>query len=200
MTPLGLHHLMATRPPLRARPVGRRAGRAPTGPRSTTTAPTRTASASTARRRGSNAVAQYAPPVARRGSRTCRPCRRQYLLWFHHVPWDYRMPRAARSGTSSCIRYTAASTGVRAMRSTWDALAARSTRSATRRSPTFLAIQEKEARWWRDACIAYFQTFSRRPLPPGFDPPQHALEEYKALTFPYAPGDPGHTSAPFRDQ
>ena len=31
----------------------------------------------------------------------------------------------------------------------------------------FLAIQEQEAQWWRDACIAYFQTFSKRPLPAG---------------------------------
>jgi alpha-glucuronidase len=52
----------------------------------------------------------------------------------------------------------------------------------------FLAIQEKEAQWWRDACIAYFQTFSKRPLPAGFAPPRHSLEHYQALKFPYAPG------------
>jgi alpha-glucuronidase len=52
----------------------------------------------------------------------------------------------------------------------------------------FLAIQEREAQWWRDACISYFQTFSKRPLPPGVAPPAHPLEYYQQLKFPYAPG------------
>jgi alpha-glucuronidase len=52
----------------------------------------------------------------------------------------------------------------------------------------FLAIQEKEARWWRDACIAYFQSVSRKPLPAGVAAPEHSLEYYQALQFPYAPG------------
>ena len=52
----------------------------------------------------------------------------------------------------------------------------------------FLAIQEQEAKWWRDACIAYFQSFSKRPLPAGFAPPAHSLEYYQSLKFPYAPG------------
>ena len=55
----------------------------------------------------------------------------------------------------------------------------------------FLAIQEKEAQWWRDACIAYFQSISRRPIPPGFAPPSHDLPYYEAIRTPYAPGNPG---------
>ena len=54
------------------------------------------------------------------------------------------------------------------MRRTWAGLGAvRRRRSVSRRSRAFLAIQEQEAQWWRDACIAYFQTFSKRPLPAG---------------------------------
>ena len=53
----------------------------------------------------------------------------------------------------------------------------------------FLAIQEKEAQWWRDASIAYFQTFSKRPLPAGEPAPPHSLAYYQALQFPFAPGD-----------
>ena len=52
----------------------------------------------------------------------------------------------------------------------------------------FLAIQEQEARWWRDACIAYFQSVNELPLPAGVAPPAHALEHYRQLRFPYAPG------------
>ena len=52
----------------------------------------------------------------------------------------------------------------------------------------FLAIQEREAQWWRDACIAYFQSLSKRPLPAGYAPPPHPLAYYQAIDFPYAPG------------
>ena len=75
------------------------------------------------------------------------------------------------------------------MRRTWDGCSPDAwTRSGSRRSTAFLAIQEQEAQWWRDACIAYFQTFSKRPLPAGVAPPAHPLEYYQSLKFPYAPG------------
>jgi alpha-glucuronidase len=59
----------------------------------------------------------------------------------------------------------------------------------------FLAIQEQEATWWRDASIAYFQSLSRRPMPPGYAPPRHALEYYESLCFPYVPGSVPHARA-----
>jgi alpha-glucuronidase len=52
----------------------------------------------------------------------------------------------------------------------------------------FLAIQEHEAKWWRDASIAYYLTLSQRPLPAGYEAPEHALQYYEALCFPYVPG------------
>jgi alpha-glucuronidase len=85
------------------------------------------------------------------------------------------------------------------MRKTWAGLETYVDAERFAQVSTFLAIQEKEARWWRDACIAYFQTFSKRPLPAGFAPPERTLAEYEAIEHPYAPGNPGHTSAPFRD-
>jgi alpha-glucuronidase len=51
-----------------------------------------------------------------------------------------------------------------------------------------LAIQHREAQWWRDACIAYFQSLSRLPLPAGYAPPAHDLAWYEAIRTPYAPG------------
>jgi alpha-glucuronidase len=51
-----------------------------------------------------------------------------------------------------------------------------------------LQIQQREAKWWRDASIAYFQSKSNLPLPPGYAPPEHRLDYYKSLQFPYAPG------------
>jgi alpha-glucuronidase len=49
---------------------------------------------------------------------------------------------------------------------------------------SFLAIQEREARWWRVAELAYFQTLSRQPIPAPYDKPAHALPYYQAVTCP----------------
>ncbi len=51
-----------------------------------------------------------------------------------------------------------------------------------------LGIQEEEAKWWRDACVLYFQTFSRMEIPRRSEMTGHTLDYYKALRFPYAPG------------
>jgi alpha-glucuronidase len=53
---------------------------------------------------------------------------------------------------------------------------------------SFLKIQHREAEWWHNASIAYFQNFSKRPLPEGHEPPPHDLAYYKSLQFPCAPG------------
>jgi len=62
----------------------------------------------------------------------------------------------------------------------------------------FLAIQETEAEWWRNACLAYFQSIAGRPFPEGYVPPKESVEHYKVVSIPYAPGRPGVTAAPFR--
>ena len=46
-----------------------------------------------------------------------------------------------------------------------------------------LAIQERDAVWWKDAVLLYFQTFSKRPLPEAVEKPQKTLEEYKAKSL-----------------
>lgn len=51
-----------------------------------------------------------------------------------------------------------------------------------------LAVQEKEAIWWRNSCVLYFQTFSRQPIPSCLENPDKSLENYESLLFPYAPG------------
>ena len=51
-----------------------------------------------------------------------------------------------------------------------------------------LKIQRKEAKWWRAACLSYFSFVSGKDFPEGIDPPEHELDYYKNLKFPYAPG------------
>jgi alpha-glucuronidase len=85
-------------------------------------------------------------------------------------------------------RYTHGVDAVREMRKTWDEVGPLVDAERREQVATFLRIQEKEAMWWRDACVAYFQTFSQQPIPSGAPPPEHSLDYYKSLSFPYAPG------------
>lgn len=147
---------------------------------------------------GSNAVSQYAPALAALyGDIDTTP--EDFLLWFHHVPWDRRMSSGRTLWDDLVFRYTRGVSRVQAMRETWRTLSAYVDAERYAQVDAFLGIQEREAQWWRDASIAYFQPISRRPLPEGFAPPPHTLEHYQSLTFPYAPGAPGRTSAPFRN-
>ena len=142
---------------------------------------------------GSDAVSQYAPEVAARfGSLERTP--EKYLLWFHHVPWDYRMA-SGRSLWDELVRhYTQGVHSVTEMRKTWAGLAAFVDPERYAQIAAFLATQQQEAQWWRDASIAYFQSLSRLPLPDGFAPPEHSLQYYEALCFPFVPGQGGKHS------
>jgi alpha-glucuronidase len=88
------------------------------------------------------------------------------------------------------VHYTRGVQTVGNMRKTWDSLAPYIDAERHTEVAAFLKVQEKEAKWWRDACIAYFQTFSKRPLPAGYAPPEKTLQEYEAIQIPYAPGHP----------
>jgi alpha-glucuronidase len=136
---------------------------------------------------GSNAVSQYSPGVAAQfGDLKRTP--EKLLLWFHHVPWDYKMQSGHALWDELVIHYTHGVRTVNDMRHTWAGLAGGIDPERFAQVSTFLAIQENEAQWWRDASIAYFQTFSQRPLPAGYAPPEHDLSYYETLCFPYAPG------------
>jgi len=136
---------------------------------------------------GSNALAQYAPEVARRFAdpATTPP---ELLLWFHHLPWDYRMPSGRTLWEELVRHYDSGVAEAAAMQADWERL--RPLVDARRGSDVAqrLARQHEEARWWRDACLAYFMQVNGLPLPPGARPPAHPLEYYRALHFPYAPG------------
>jgi alpha-glucuronidase len=144
---------------------------------------------------GSNAVAQYAPQVAARfGNVANSP--ENLLLWFHHLPWDYRLASGNLLWDELVRRYSRGVAAVAAMRKTWAKLAGYVDAERYSQVAGFLAIQEKEAQWWRDASIAYFQSLSQRPLPAGYSPPPQPLQYYESLCFPYAPGvTPEGTSA-----
>ncbi len=178
MTPLGLHHQMAAShygpaPWIEASRYYNRADAEGLGFE-------RTAS-------GSDAVAQYAPQVSARFA-DLGQVPDELLLWFHHVPWDYRLRSGRSVWEELVIRYSRGVREVANMRRTWASLAGRIDPERFDQVSTFLAIQEREARWWRDASVAYFQTLAQRPLPAGYDAPEHSLGYYESLCVPYVPG------------
>lgn len=137
---------------------------------------------------GSNALAQYHPDVRSQWDPVGQ-CDEKYLLWFHHVPWNYKMQSGRTLWNELCYRYYEGAATVKKMQAQWGEIRGQIDQERFEQVRQLLAIQYNEATWWRDACLLYFQTFSQQPLPDGFEKPAHKLDYYKKLRFPYAPGN-----------
>jgi alpha-glucuronidase len=79
---------------------------------------------------------------------------------------------------------------VRAMRREWQGVRGSIDAPRFAEVDSFLEIQEREARWWRDAALQYFASFSHMPLPAGVEPPAHPLSYYMSLPCPRDPRKP----------
>ncbi|MBQ3186798.1 MAG: alpha-glucuronidase [Alistipes sp.] len=129
---------------------------------------------------GSGATAQYSEPL-RSLYDNVATCPDNLLLWFHHVGWDHRMQSGQTLWEQLCRSYEHGLLEVAEMCTTWERLkpyvdAERHAHVAER-----LAIQFSDAIWWKDGCLLYFQTFSRRPFPADVSPAVHRLEELKKI-------------------
>ena len=190
MTPLGLHHIMGTGFHYGPAPWVDNAGRADWNP----VYYHRADSAGIGFDRtvtGSNAISQYAEEV-RKQWEDVKTCDEKYLLWFHHVSWNYKMKSGRTLWNELCYKYYSGVDSVRWMQHTWNGLKKYIDEERFEQVKMLLAIQEKEAVWWRNACLLYFQTWSKMPIPASYEKPDHDLQYYKALKFPYAPGNEGN--------
>lgn len=133
---------------------------------------------------GSNALSQYAPDVARR-----LLADEELLLWFRRVSWDHRLSNGRTLWEELPRRYDRGVATVGRMRATWASLAPHVDAQRHRAVADFLGIQADEARWWRDASLAYWSAMAQRTLPPGHAAPPHPLSWYQAQSFPEAPGE-----------
>jgi len=131
---------------------------------------------------GSGAVSRYLGPVRDRFADPAA-CPEEFLLWFHHVPWDHRMHSGRTLWDELALRYQRGVDWVRGARRQWDALAGVIDPERHSDVAKRLAIQERDAAWWRDAVLLYFQTFSHLPLPEGVEGPERTLEEYKSRSL-----------------
>jgi len=185
MTPLGLHHIMGE---------GHHYGPAPwvhTGRPDWTSVYYHRADTEgigfDRTRGGSNAISQYFTPLDEIYNDPAR-CPENLLLWFHHLPWDHRLSSGRTLWEELCYRYYEGAATVSSYILYWNTLDGKIDGEVFDQVKSLLLIQEKEAAWWRDACLQYFRTFSGRPLPPDLKEPGHPLDFYMNLKFSNVPG------------
>lgn len=136
---------------------------------------------------GSNALSQYAPEISQEWSDP-KTCPEKYLLWFHHLPWSFKMNSGNPLWDELCYHYDTGVTSVGEIKKQWAELKSYIDYQRFHQVEMLLNTQEKEARWWRNSCLLYFQTFSKMEFPGNIEQPAGNLEYYKNLRFPYAPG------------
>jgi alpha-glucuronidase len=132
---------------------------------------------------GSNAVSQYASAVGQAfGDRAT--VSDDSLLFFHHVGWGETLDTGKTLWEELVKRYSQGVDDVGHMREAWATMKDRVDPKRFSEVGDFLQIQHFEARWWRDACLSYFTTFSNLPIPAGYAMPQKPLSFYQGLTCP----------------
>lgn len=187
MTPLGLHHIMGTGHHYGPAPWVKNLSRADWNPvyyhkaDSAGIGFNRTSN-------GSNAIEQYFPE-ARKQWENPSTTDEKYLLWFHHLPWTYKMKSGRTLWNELCYQYYLGVDSVRWMQQTWNSLKNKIDEQRYEQVKMLLQTEQDEAVWWRNACLLYFQTFSKMPVPEGYEKPDKTLEYYMQLRFPFAPGN-----------
>ncbi len=134
--------------------------------------------------RGSNALALYKPEVQQEWG-DARTCPLNYLLWFHHVPWAQPLRTGRTLWNELCVRYYTGADSVLWLQQQWAAARPALDPALYADVAARLQTQHREALWWRDACVLYFQTLAHQPLPAPLVPPTRSLAEVKQLVQLY---------------
>ena len=116
--------------------------------------------------KGTGAVNQYPEPY-RSMYDDLSTCPEEYLLWFHHVPWTYRLQSGSTLWQELCMRYDMGVAMVEVYRDYWHTQAKRFMRGHEQEwqhTDSLLQVQLSNAKEWRDTCLRYFQTFSKQPI------------------------------------
>ena len=120
-------------------------------------------------RTGTDNVDQYNEPLASIYN-SLETCPENLLLWFHHVPWDYKLSSGRTIWDEICLHYDQGIKQVEGYQTLWESLKPYVAPAIYEEVATKLDIQKHDAQWWRDACVGYFQTLSREPLPEEVEP------------------------------
>ena len=187
MTPLGLHHIMDTGHHYGPGPWVSNLSRPEWNPTYYHKADTKGIGFDRSKT-GSNATAQYSPEVAKIFD-DVTSCPEKDLLWFHHVSWDYKLKNGETLWNSLALKYQEGVNQVESMNTTWNKMEQYVDQVRFKEVQMLLNIQHKEAKWWRDACLLYFQQYSGKELPKSVEKPTQTLNYFKSLKFPFAPGN-----------
>lgn len=133
--------------------------------------------------KGSNAVAQYPETLAKQYDKI-DTCPEEYLLWFHHVPWSHRMKSGRSLWDELCHHYDNGVRQVRDFQKIWDAAEKYIDAERFHEVQSKLKIQARDAVWWKDACLLYFQEFSGMPIPYEIERPIHELKDLQKVHLP----------------
>ena len=134
-------------------------------------------------RTGSGATAQYPDSLARVFDNP-QTCPDEFLLWFHHLPWDFKMKDGRTLWDALCCKYEDGLQTARKMQAVWTEMKPYVDAERYGRVAERLDIQVNDAVWWKDACLLYFQTFSGMKLPAGMEKPKHKLKDLKKVKLP----------------
>ena len=132
---------------------------------------------------GSANVKQYPDSLCRLYN-DINTCPENLLTWFHHVPWDFRMKSGRTFWDELCHKYDEGVHQARHFLAVWDAVQPYVDSQRFNEIQRKLRIQARDAEWWRDACLLYFQTFSHRPIPQDIEHPVHNLDEMMKFRIP----------------
>lgn len=113
--------------------------------------------------KGTDAVGQYPEPY-RSQYDNIQTCPEEYLLWFHHVPWNYRMKSGSTLWQELCMKYNMGVAMVEVYRDYWHTAAKQYMKGHEQEwqhTDSLLNVQLENAKEWRNTCLKYFQTFSK---------------------------------------
>lgn len=104
-------------------------------------------------------------------------CPENLILWFHHVGWDYTMKNGLSLWENLCYTYDRGVREASTFVDTWKAMKPYVDAKRYESQLSRFERQAKDAQWWRDACLLYFQQFSKRPLPVDCPAPKYKLDD-----------------------
>jgi alpha-glucuronidase len=125
---------------------------------------------------GSNATSQYHEPLQSQFN-DVKSCPEIYLLWFHHVPWNYIMKSGHTLWDELCYHYETGLNQVREFQKTWDKVQPYLDQERFVQVQLKLREQSQNAQIWKDACLLYFQQFSQLPIPINIEQPVNNLDD-----------------------
>lgn len=131
---------------------------------------------------GSGAVAQYHEPLKSLYNNV-ETCPENLILWFHHLPWDYKMKSGRTLWDELCYTYQEGIDEAASFIDVWEKVGKYVDAQRYEEVHKKLIRQAKDAIWWRDACMLYFQTFSGMEIPEDCTAPQFTLDELKRVNL-----------------